>query len=454
MTRVSQNLSETLRTAVETGDWEQLRPRFADDAVLDTSSEMGRSQVNGADAIVAHLSVPGPGEIHHWHAQEWAAGVALSFEWAGADDRDRRRWYVRTNADGDMTEIWSTAARPTGGAARAVSPPPSLLEELGTTRLEPLSHEGNSGAALVRAFCDDGTAFVLKRVSAAGADWLARATRDQGRTAQLYLAGAFDRMPAAISHGIVAVEHSDAAAWIAMRDVQALLLPPSARLSRDESRQILAAAAELHRAFRDDVPPGPATLGDRIGMSSPGVADAERPYPDLLPKQFEQGWDAFGELVPADVSDVVLDLTHHPGALADALLRAHGGPTLIHGDLRGDNLGFDGDRLVLIDWDLAATGTPTVEFSWYLAHSARRIDAGHDEIEADHRSAQGEELNDAEVELGMLSGLVQYGWRIAHSARVHPDPAETDWGRRELDWWVPRLRTALDRLGGAPVATS
>jgi hypothetical protein len=109
---------------------------------------------------------------------------------------------------------------------------------------------------------------------------------------------------------------------------------------------------------------------------------------------------------------------------------------------------------VLIDWDLAATGTPTVEFSWYLAHSARRIDAGHDEIEADHRSAQGEELNDAEVELGMLSGLVQYGWRIAHSARVHPDPAETDWGRRELDWWVPRLRTALDRLGGAPVATS
>jgi hypothetical protein len=54
----------------------------------------------------------------------------------------------------------------------------------------------------------------------------------------------------------------------------------------------------------------------------------------------------------------------------------------------------------------------------------------------------------------MLSGLVQYGWRIAHSARVHPDPAETDWGRRELDWWVPRLRTALDRLGGAPVATS
>ena len=214
-----------------------------------------------------------------------------------------------------------------------------------------------------------------------------------------------------------------------MRDVQNVLLPPDARLSREQSRRILSAAAQLHRRFRDAVPAGAASLEDRIGMSGPAVADAERPHPDLLPKQFEQGWDAFAELVPADVSETVLDLTRRPAALADRLLRAHGAATLIHGDLRGDNLGFDGDRLVLIDWDLAAAGTPTVEFAWYLAHSARRIDATHDEIEADHRTAQGAELDAVEAELGMVSGLVQYGWRIAHSARVHPDPAETEWGR-------------------------
>ena len=140
-------------------------------------------------------------------------------------------------------------------------------------------------------------------------------------------------------------------------------------------------------------------------------------------------------------------LARHPATLAEALLSAYGAPTLIHGDLRGDNLGFDGDRIVLIDWDLAAAGTPTVEFAWYLAHSGRRIDAAHDEIEADHRAAQGAALSDEEVELGMISGLVQYGWRIAHSARVHPDPAETAWGRRELEWWVPRVRAALERTG-------
>jgi Phosphotransferase enzyme family len=439
-----------LRGAIETGDWTRLHARLAHDAVLDTSSEAGRRQIVGADAIAAHLARPGPGEIRDWDAQEWPAGVALSFEWKGASGTDRRRWYVRTDAAGKVTELWSTSARPAVGIADAVAPPATLLRKLGLSEVEPLSHGGNSGAALLRARRADGTAFVVKRVSTGGADWLARATHDHGRTAQLYLAGAFERMPPSIAHGIVAVERSEDEAWIAMRDVHDLLLPSGARLSRGESRRILEAAAQLHRAFRDHAPDGAASLTDRLAMSSPAVAEAERPNPDLLPKQFEQGWDALEELVDPDVADAVLELTRRPSALADALLRAHGASTLIHGDLRGDNLGLDGDRLVLIDWDLAAAGTPTVEFAWYLAHSARRIDATHEQVEADYRAAQADDLAEEEVELGMLSGLVQYGWRIAHSARVHPDPAETAWGRMELAWWVPRVRAALARLGGPP----
>ena len=382
-------LAELLRAAVESGDWSRLRERLADDAVLDTSSEAGRRRVEGADAVVAHLGRAGPGEVGVWDAQEWPTGVALSFEWQGESGTDRRRWYVRTGPGAEVVELWSTAARPSGGAAAdEVAPPPALLEQLGATRVTPLSHGGNSGAMVVRAQRDDGTSFVLKRVTSDGADWLARVTGDRGRTAQLYLAGAFDEMPPAIGHGIVAVERSGDAAWIAMRDVQAELLPPDARLSREQSRRILDAAAQLHHAFRDRVPDGAASLSDRIGMSTPAVADAERANPDLLPKQFEQGWDAFRELVPADVADAVLGLTESPDVLAAALVDAYGAATLIHGDLRGDNLGFDGDRLVLIDWDLATAGTPTVEFAWYLAHSARRIDATHAQVEADHRAAQ------------------------------------------------------------------
>ncbi len=443
-------LGDSLRAAVETGDWTEVRARLAGEAVMHTSNEAGRQRMDGADAVIAHLAGPGPGAVRLWEAEEWPTGLALSFEWQGRGATDRRRWYVRTGTD-EITEIWSVAARPTSSAGESAAPPRELLDRLGADRITVLSHGGNSGAALLRAHRDDGTSFVLKRVSAAGADWLARATHDTGRTAELYAEGAFERMPASIGHGIIDAEQSPDAAWIAMRDVTDVLLPPDARLPREASARILAAAADLHRTFRNDVPAGAAKLADRIGMSGPAVADAERPNPDLLPKQFEQGWDAFAELVPDDVSEPVLDLTQRPVVLAEALEKAYGGVTLIHGDLRGDNLGFDGDRLVLIDWDLATAGTPTVEFAWYLAHSARRVDASHADTEADHRAAQGADLPDAEIELGLLSGLVQYGWRIAHSARVHPDPAETEWGRSELnDWWVPRVRTALERLGGPP----
>ena len=442
------HIADALRAAVESGDWPGVVDLFAPAAVLRTSNEAGRRRIEGAEAVVAHLAGPGPGEVRVWDAEEWDTGVALTFEWVGATE-DRRRWYVRKDEHGCIAEIWSAAARPAPPGGEAPAPPPELLGEIGAERVEPLVHGGNSGAALLRAVRADGGTFVLKRV-VAGSDWLARATRDQGRTARLHAAGAFSAMPERVEHGIVAVARDGDAAWVAMRDVSGQLLPEDERLSRAQSRQVLDVAAELHTRFHGSVPEGAAELSDRLGMASPAVAHAERGGSDLLPKQFEHAWEAFAEVVHADVSEPVLRLADDPGPLAEALVAAHGGPTLIHGDLRDDNLGFEGERIVLIDWDLAAAGTPTVDFAWYLAQDAWRIDASRDQLEEDHRAAQGERLSDPEVELGMLSGLVQYGWLLAHSARVHPDPVETEWGREELAWWVPRVRRALERLGGVP----
>jgi aminoglycoside phosphotransferase (APT) family kinase protein len=442
------DLAGALRAAVESGDWSALRERIAPDAVLRTSNESGRLRIDGREAVLAHLAGPGPGAIPLWKAREWDTGVALTFEWM-AGTTDRRRWYVRTDADGRLAELWSAAARPAEGEGGGPGPPEALLQEIGAVGVEPLVHGGNSGAALLRAASEDRTSFVLKRVTA-GSDWLARATRDEGRTARLHEAGAFAAMPAAVEHGIVAVARAGDAAWVAMRDVSRRLLPDGERLTRERSRLVLEAAAALHRTFHGCVPDGAARLSDRLGMASPAVAAAERAGSDLLPKQFEHAWEAFAEIVPADVAEPVLALASAPDRLAGALLEANGAATLIHGDLRDDNLGFDGDRVVLIDWDMATAGTPTVDFGWYLAQDAWRIDATREELEEDHRSAQDDALSEDELELGMIAGLVQYGWLLAHSARVHPDPVETTWGRDELSWWVPRTRGALERLGGAP----
>lgn len=430
-------VAELLRRAVESGDYAPLLERLAPDARLRTSSERGRRSVHGAAAVVAHLSGPGPGDVAHWEAQEFEAGAAITFEWHGEGDADRRRWYLR-HRDGLVTEMWISAARPSV-AAPPVLPPEDLVPG---ARVEPLVHGGNSGAALLRAVRDGQPPLILKRVGAG--DWLARVTGDDGRTPRLHAAGAFARMPPEVRHGIVDVRRDGDAAWIVMEDSGPWLLDASRPITRAQSRLVLAAGAAMHRAFQGDAPDGAATLEARLGMCTPRSARAERQGSDLLPKQFEDAWEAFAEVVDGDVAGPVLAAVEDPGALAAELLEAAGGATLTHGDLRADNLGLDGAQVILIDWDLATAGTPTSEFAWYLAQDRRRVAATHDELEADHRAAHPG-VPDREVELGMLSGLVQYGWQMAHAVRIHPDPRQTAWGREELAWWVPRARRALAR---------
>jgi hypothetical protein len=77
-------------------------------------------------------------------------------------------------------------------------------------------------------------------------------------------------------------------------------------------------------------------------------------------------------------------------------------------------------------------------------HSAWRLDATHDQLWEDFRAVRGERDDPLAVELGMIAGLVMYGWILGHSAVVHPDPAERTWARAELERWVPRARRALE----------
>ncbi len=439
-------LSGLLHGAVARGEFGALGELLSPAAVLDASSEAGRRRVRGPEAIVAHLSKPGPGELLHWEAQEWPSGIAATFEWRGRSGVDRRRWYLRTDG-GQVVGLWSYAARPSAEAEAELSR--AVLERIGAgARRAALAHAGNSGAALERVTLADGGERIAKRVGPA-ADWLGRVTGDRGRTALLWRAGAFARMPATLDHGIEDVVADGDHWWVVMRDLSATFIGDSRRLSRAESRRVLEAGASLHAEFRGAVPDGAAALGDRLAMAAPGVAEAERAGSDLLPKQLDAAWDAFGESVPEDVGVEIMAAVRDPTALA-AALETVGPVTLLHGDLRDDNLGFTDEAVVLLDWDLATAGTPTVEFAWYLCHDAWRIEAGHDQIEADFLAAEGDALEDREVELGMLSGLVQYGWIFGHSLQVHPDPGEQAWAAAELGWWVGRTRRALELTGGMP----
>jgi hypothetical protein len=294
----------------------------------------------------------------------------------------------------------------------------------------------------------DGRRLIAKR-TVPGNGWIAVHTGDRGREAALVVEGWSARIPPALDHTLVDAERAGDAWWILMRDVSTGLWPAEGLIAREDSARVLAAVNEMWRAFWGVRVPPAASLARRLDLVSPRVAERERAGLDLLPNQLEAAWEAFATVVPRDVADPVLALLAHPEPLADWLSAR--GSTLLHGDLRDEHLGLDGPRVVLIDWGLMTQGHPVVDLTWYLAHCAWRIAATRDEIVDDFRRVRGEADDPEALMVGLLSGLVQYGWIFGHSAVVHPDPAERAWAREELAWWVPRARRALEVWSPADV---
>ena len=410
---------DALRAAMATGDVDALARTYARNAELRASLPGGRVRRDGRAAIAAELAAwwDGPGEVGEWRAGEWPAGAALT----AARDGVRRRHYLHFSGD-LIARHWVYAMAPASLGA------------------------GNSGAELERVTLPDGTPGIAKRV-VPGGDWLGRVAGGRAITAELWQAGALQRLPAAIETGIVAVEPEGDGWRILMRDLSAALLPAEGPISRARHREVMTAAGALHAAFRGERFEGAITLERHLAISAPAIAEAERDGSDVIPKQLETAWEAFAEVADDDVAQAVLANLADPEPLARAL-RA-GATTLVHGDLRDDNLGFVDGRVVLLDWDIAGEGTPALEVAWYLCHDAWRTQATREEMLEDFLAAEDGAVSERDLDLGLVAGLQLYGWIFGHSAVIHPDPAERAWAREELGWWVPRVRAALERTGAA-----
>jgi len=180
----------------------------------------------------------------------------------------------------------------------------SLLVDV--VRREPLgAADGLSGSLLERVELAGGRQLVVKHILAAS-DWIMRASNDQGRAAELWSSGVLARVPAAIDHAVLGAERQGAGWAVIMRDVSAALLPDHVRLTRGDSRRVLAAAAALHAEFWDDQPLELCSLVDRYQILSPATARREAGGVDVVPSLIGRGWERFGELVPAEVAKPVL----------------------------------------------------------------------------------------------------------------------------------------------------
>jgi phosphotransferase family enzyme len=405
---------DALRRALEQGDIDALAPAYGRNAELDASlpGPPGRRRIQGRAAIAEELARwwDGPGDELSFDATVFERGAALWTERDGV----RLRHYLHFSGD-LIVRHWVYSARPQGAFG------------------------GNSGAAVERR-----GELVVKRVVPLGG-WMGRATRDeQGRSARLWLDGQIARLPVQLDTAIQRVEQDDDGYLIHMRDISEHLIGDERRLGPDELYAVLGAAAGMHREFHGEDVRSATRVEDMLSIASAATVVRETGEPDLAPKQMPAGWEAFAQAVPGDIAEAVGALLHDPGPLAAALARD--GLTLIHGDLRDDNLGVLGNDVFLIDWDLAAMATPGVELVWFLLEDAWRADLSREEIIALALAAEGALLDERGLALGAVAGMCTFGWLLGHSAVIHPDPSETAWAKEELAFWMPRVREGIDAL--------
>lgn len=445
----AEQVAKLLRDSLVAGDFAALGDHYADDALLDASLSGGRSRVVGPERLTAFLAsqFSGRGRLVEWSPQTHPAGIALWFERVSDDGTAVRQRHYLQLRDGRIERHWAYSAPPRTRPPDAPDDGGVLLDTRLISRLgevaehEPVVSTGWSGNPLERLVLADGRRLIAKRI-VPGTNWIDRHTKDDGREALLFTSGVLGRMPPTIDHAVVAAERDGDAWWVVMRDVSAFLLADGKRLTREEHRQILEAANPMWEEFWDERVPHLCPLYDCFRLFSPAIAEQERDGLDLLPKQYEAFWEAFAEAVDPDVAEAVLALVEDPAPLVAELDAS--GTTLIHADIRDEQIGLDGDRLVLLDWGRASQGHPAVDFFWSICHNGWRVDATHDELVEDFRRTRGERDDPHAIDLGVLAGLVMYGWVFGHSAAYHPDTVERDWGRQELDWWVPRARRALE----------
>jgi hypothetical protein len=297
-----------------------------------------------------------------------------------------------------------------------------------------LPRSGYSGAKLERVRLRDGTRLVLKHITPES-DWALRVTRDRGREAALWTTGVLNRVSDVIDDPVVSVELGADGWTIVMRDVSDVLRKDE-RYSRADSRRVVAAITRLHDAFRGERLDGLCALEDRFRLFSPATVDGLN---EELPRWVSKGWEMFAENAPTDIWEATRRMMDRPEELAAELER--GEMTVIHGDLRTVNLGFDAERLVLLDWGLAAHAPREVDLVWWLMQGGEP-DAAFDELLDDIHDVVAADLDERSLALSFLGQMTLTGYWYGRALEFSDEElAQTE---SQRDWHFARARACMD----------
>ena len=318
------------------------------------------------------------------------------------------------------------------------------LDELlaGATSREPFgTTDSKSGAAFERVVID-GERFILKHVHIDD-DWTMRFNGDIAcHPGQVWELGLMDVLPERIDHGVVGVAtglgRNGWGAALLMRDMTDELVAPGDDLLSVEQHfaliDDLAALSARMWGFTDNL--GLVPLENRWTWFNHAslACEAERGWPDVVPKIAADGWARFTARAPADVLTTVDALRHDPTPL---VARVRETPlTFVHGDWKLGNVGTARDgRTILIDWTYPGASPCCYELTWYLALNRARMPATNEETIEHFRGAlETHDIAtapwfDRQLALSLLATLLVHGWEKAF-----------DESGEDLGWWCERAR--------------
>ncbi len=313
----------------------------------------------------------------------------------------------------------------------------------GCERREPWKTADSLSGSRFERVVIDGSPHVVKYICVDD-DWILRATGDFGcRQLTLFSSGVLASLPESIDPAVVGCapyfsERGHRGIALLMRDVSGELVPAGAEpIGLGLHRTFISDMAALHAAyweFADDA--GLFPMAHHYVVLTPTMAELESAMPqrDPVPPAVGAGWRRLHERYPVEARRLG-DLARDPWPLVVAL-RA-GPQTFIHGDWKLGNLGHDGDRTILLDWDRAGEAAPLIDMAWYLAVNCDRLpESKEDTIAAYRGSLEAAGIAtaswwDAQLAAALAGAFFQLGWSKTE------DPDEFGWWSERLAEWNP-----------------
>lgn len=174
--------------------------------------------------------------------------------------------------------------------------------------------------------------------------------------------------------------------------------------TRAQTRLVASEAAKLASGFYGD-----ATLGDNdyvMSLARDGGGELAQQY-------LEQCWPLFLERFGESISEVHRAFgARYVASHNHFATRFQGTKTLAHGDLRIENILFNGDKCCTVDWQTMIETSPVTDVAYFLGSSVEVQDRR--EWEQDVIREYSEQLSDCGVELDFDECWLQYREQAMH----------------------------------------